>query len=54
VRRQKRLVRQWEELPLSGAIVAGIDAFAAAYATDEPRAAMRKFLTAKKTRNNGS
>ena len=54
VRLQKRLVRQWEELPLSGAIAAGIDAFTAAYATDEPRAAMRKFLAAKKTRNNGS
>jgi len=54
VRLQKRLVRQWEELPLSGAIAAGIGAFAAAYATDEPRAAMRKFLAAKKTRNNGS
>ena len=54
VRLQKRLVRQWEELPLSGAIAAGIDAFAAAYATDEPRAAMRKFLAAKKTRKNGS
>ncbi len=36
VRLQKRLIRQWEDLPLSAAIAAGIDAFAAAYATDEP------------------
>ena len=44
VRLQKRLIRQWEDLPLSGAIAAGIDAFAAAYETDEPRVTMRKFL----------
>jgi enoyl-CoA hydratase len=50
VRLQKRLIRQWEDLPLSGAITAGIDAFAAAYETDEPRAAMRKFLAAQKAR----
>ena len=46
----KALIRQWEDLPLSGAITAGIDAFAAAYETDEPRAAMRKFLAAQKAR----
>ena len=50
VRLQKRLIRQWEDLPLSGAITAGIDAFAAAYETDEPRATMRKFLAAQKAR----
>ena len=52
VRLQKRLIRQWEDLPLSGAIAAGIDAFAAAYETDEPRVAMRKFLAAQKARKN--
>ncbi|HJY18866.1 MAG TPA: enoyl-CoA hydratase [Xanthobacteraceae bacterium] len=47
VRLQKRLMRQWEGLTLSAAIAAGIDAFAAAYASDEPAAAMRDFLTAR-------
>jgi enoyl-CoA hydratase len=52
VRLQKRLIRQWEDLPLAGAIAAGIDAFGAAYATDEPRATMDKFLAAQKARKN--
>ena len=47
VRLQKRLIRQWEDLPLSAAIAAGIDAFATAYETDEPAAAMREFLARK-------
>jgi enoyl-CoA hydratase len=47
VRLQKRLIRQWEELPLSAAIAAGIDAFSAAYETDEPAIAMRAFLASK-------
>ena len=54
VRRQKQLMRQWEELPLGAAIAAGIDAFAATYETGEPIAAMREFLaaqTAKKRSN---
>jgi enoyl-CoA hydratase/carnithine racemase len=34
VRLQKRLMRQWEDLPLGAAIAAGIEAFAAAYRTD--------------------
>jgi enoyl-CoA hydratase len=50
VRLQKRLIRQWEDLPLSDAISAGIDAFGAAYETDEPRTTMRKFLAAQKAR----
>jgi enoyl-CoA hydratase len=48
VRLQKRLIRQWEDLPLSAAIAAGIDAFAASYETDEPIATMRAFLEAKR------
>lgn len=48
VRLQKRLIRQWEDLPLSAAIAAGIDAFAAAYETDEPITTMRAFLAAKR------
>jgi enoyl-CoA hydratase len=47
VRLQKRLIRQWEELSLNAAIAAGIDAFAAAYESDEPGAAMRDFLSAR-------
>jgi enoyl-CoA hydratase/carnithine racemase len=47
VRLQKRLIRQWEDLPLSAAIAAGIDAFSAAYETDEPVTTMRAFLAAK-------
>lgn len=43
-RLQKRLIRQWEDLPLSGAVAAGIDCFADAYATDEPARLMRAFL----------
>jgi enoyl-CoA hydratase/carnithine racemase len=54
VRLQKRLIRQWEDLPLSGAITAGIEAFAAAYATDEPRTAMEKFLAARRTGKEGN
>jgi enoyl-CoA hydratase len=48
VRLQKRLIRQWEELPLAAAIQAGIDTFAAAYETDEPTVAMREFLAGRK------
>jgi enoyl-CoA hydratase len=47
VRLQKRLMRQWEGLTLAAAIAAGIDAFAAAYESNEPAAAMRDFLTAR-------
>ena len=43
-RLQKKLIRQWEELPVSGAIAAGIDCFADAYATVEPARMMRAFL----------
>jgi enoyl-CoA hydratase/carnithine racemase len=51
VRQQKRLMRQWEDLPLSAAIAAGIDAFATTYASDAPAAAMREFLAGRKLRN---
>ncbi len=37
VRLQKRLIRAWEDLHLTAAIAAGVDAFANAYETDEPR-----------------
>ncbi len=50
VRLQKRLIRQWEDLPLRAAVQAGVATFAAAYRTDEPAVAMRKFLAAQKAR----
>jgi enoyl-CoA hydratase len=51
LRLQKRLIRQWEDLPLSAAIAAGIDAFAASYETDEAITMMRAFLEAKRRAN---
>jgi len=48
VREQKRLVRQWEVLPVNAAIEAGIDSLANAYRTDEPRYSMQPFLDRKK------
>lgn len=48
VRLQKELIARWEELPLRDAIAAGIDAFAEAWRSDEPRAAMAKFLAGRK------
>jgi enoyl-CoA hydratase len=50
VRLQKSLIRSWEDLPLRAAIAAGIDAFAAAYDTDEPQSKMRHFLDAQTAR----
>ncbi|HVR30882.1 MAG TPA: enoyl-CoA hydratase [Thermoanaerobaculia bacterium] len=44
IRLQKELIRQWEALPLEAAIEAGIESFARAYETDEPRERTRQFL----------
>jgi len=44
VRSQKALIAAWETLPLAEAITAGVDAFAAAYLTDEPKRMMAEFL----------
>lgn len=44
VRLQKALLREWERLPLDLAIERGIEAFVAAYDTDEPRTMMKGFL----------
>jgi enoyl-CoA hydratase len=54
VRLQKRLIRRWEDLPLAAAVQAGIDAFAEAYATDEPAAVMREFLAAQQKRKRNT
>jgi enoyl-CoA hydratase len=53
VRLQKRLIRQWEELPLPAAVEAGVAAFTAAYESDEPAIAMRAFLAAQQARKRG-
>ena len=48
IRLQKRLLREWERLPLDQAIERGIDVFAEAYETDEPQVFMRRFLNRRK------
>ncbi|HEY5107258.1 MAG TPA: enoyl-CoA hydratase [Caulobacteraceae bacterium] len=50
IRLQKALIRAWEDLPLKQAIAAGIDSFAAAFETDEPRLAMQAFQAARHAR----
>ena len=44
---QKMLIRRWEQLDLDTAIDIGIDAYANAYQTDEPRRMMQAFLDTK-------
>ncbi|HUN41525.1 MAG TPA: enoyl-CoA hydratase [Acetobacteraceae bacterium] len=44
IRLQKALIADWEKLPLADAIQRGIDCFAGAWDTDEPRGMMRRFL----------
>lgn len=44
---QKILLRRWQQLDLDSAIEIGIDAYANAYETDEPRRMMQAFLDAK-------
>jgi enoyl-CoA hydratase len=44
VRLQKGLIVRWRETDLMSAVRLGIDAFAAAYATDEPREGMSAYL----------
>jgi enoyl-CoA hydratase/carnithine racemase len=50
VRLQKALIRDWEELPTSAAVARGIDAFAEAYASDEPRRMAGSRLAAMRAR----
>lgn len=51
IRLQKRLIRDWEALTPDAAVEAGIEAFAGAWKTDEPRLAMREFLARKRRRD---
>jgi enoyl-CoA hydratase len=44
VQLQKALIRKWEDLPVTDAIAAGVDAFADAWTTDEPAKAMARYL----------
>ena len=44
VRLQKALITAWEDLPLRQAVQRGIDSFAAAWESDEPRRMMQDFL----------
>jgi enoyl-CoA hydratase len=48
IRAQKALIRRWEDLPLSQAVAAGIEAFAASWKTDEPRRMLNGFLNKRK------
>jgi enoyl-CoA hydratase/carnithine racemase len=43
IRIQKKLIRRWEDLTVSDAIQAGVDAFAGAFESDEPRRLMQAF-----------
>jgi len=51
VRLQKKLLRDWERLPLDEAIQAGIRACVEARRTDEPRRMMEAFLNRKRDRS---
>ena len=48
IRRQKALMQQWEKLPPDAAIQAGIDAFARAYESDEPKRMLSAFVKRKR------
>jgi enoyl-CoA hydratase/carnithine racemase len=48
VRSQKRLMREWENLPTDRAIAAGIDALVGAFETDEPERLLTAFLNRKR------
>ena len=48
VRRQKALMREWEQLPADAAVAAGIDAFVPAFDSDEPRRMLSAFINRKR------
>ena len=53
IRLQKALIRKWEDLPVTEGVRAGIDAFAAAYETDEPARAMAAFRAERRRAKGG-
>ncbi|WP_407713866.1 enoyl-CoA hydratase-related protein [Comamonas testosteroni] len=50
MRIQKKLIRDWERMPLQEAINIGIEGLVSAYETDEPRRYMEAFLASRKRR----
>ncbi|MCO6416417.1 enoyl-CoA hydratase [Siccirubricoccus sp. KC 17139] len=48
LRLQKALIRRWEELPMREAIAAGIDSFASAWESEEPRRMLGAFAQRKR------
>jgi enoyl-CoA hydratase len=50
IRLQKALISEWETLPVGAAIQRGIDCFASAWKTDEPRGLMQRFLDLQRQR----
>jgi len=44
---QKSLIQRWEDLPVSQAIAAGVDAFEDAWTSDEPAQSMARFLASR-------
>jgi enoyl-CoA hydratase/carnithine racemase len=48
IRTQKALIRRWEDLPLSQAVAAGIEAFAESWRTDEPARMLGGFMARRK------
>lgn len=48
IRAQKALIRKWEDMALSQAIAAGIDAFAASWRTEEPVRMLGGFVNRKR------
>jgi enoyl-CoA hydratase/carnithine racemase len=52
IRLQKRLILEWEELPTGAAVARGIEIFAEAYETDEPRRMAEAQLAAMRARRS--
>lgn len=50
VQLQKQLMQRWEELPMSAAIEAGVEAFEDAWTTTEPAQAMAAYLKGRRAR----
>ena len=53
IRLQKKLILDWEELPTGAAVARGIEIFAEAYETDEPRRMAEAQLAAMRARRAG-
>jgi enoyl-CoA hydratase len=50
VRLQKRLIAEWEDLPVGAAVEAGIRCFVEAWKTDEPARMMARFVNRRRTK----